>query len=199
MIQTWSSRLIKKEMRFPACLMVLSLAGCTAKAPTDTVCERKCGNRPIGGGNLVGVPLSGDFARTCTPDQKTAGASLGNYEFQFLVYEDLTPKGAASSTTATPTVSESLEKSSPKRIPKAGIAFYPIVSGPTVTGGTSTPVSEWCTDSCGFASVKASPICDTGDFVVGIIVPGITGEANNVTGNPVPPVKLTITVKKPDP
>ncbi|MCX6124607.1 MAG: hypothetical protein NTV34_07630 [Proteobacteria bacterium] len=200
MMQTWNSRLILKIFRFLSDMVVLILVGCTANAPTDGVCERKCGNRKIGGGNLVGVPLSGDFSKECSTVDQAANNSIGNYEFQFLVYEDLTQKGASSATASSsaPTVSDTLEKSSPKRIPKGGIAFYPLVSGATASGGTSTPESEWCTDSCGFASVKAAPICSPGDFMVGIVVPGITGEANNVTGNPVPPVKLTITVKKPD-
>lgn len=172
------------------------ITGCAANAPTTSVCERKCGNRPITGGLISAIPVTNGFDLQCTPSTTDPFAAVGTFEYSFLVYEDRT----AANKVASDTTSTTISAKTPDRVPMGGIAFMPSIIGLTSTAhldagskGTDTPSSEWCTDSCGIATVKVSPICAKQTMQVGIIVPGLTGESTAATENPNPSVKLNIT------
>jgi hypothetical protein len=177
------------------------LLGCTANATKETPCQRSCGSRVIGGGPLVAIPLSGDLSLSCS------GVLDQAFEFNFLVYED-NSKSTASSGDAgeDQSVSDRLEKSMPKRIPKGGVAYYPSIQGLVsltgddgnalpVTKNSETPSSDWCTDSCGYATMLVRPSCEGKQIMgVGIIVPG--GSTGEVTGSDgvstVPSIKVSV-------
>lgn len=164
-------------------LLLLLVSACSANAPTNAPCERKCGQRTIGGGNLAGVPVSPDVSITCL----TPTTVLPAMEFEFLIYEVVPPATPAKEGS----VQESLDKKTAKRLPKANISFHPLITG-FASGGaqnTLTPSSDWCTDSCGFAKLVVQPTCNPQDMGVSIAVPGMTGE---VEGQ-VKPIKVTIT------
>jgi hypothetical protein len=81
----------------------------------------------------------------------------------FLIYEDT--KGAEDPADTSAKV--------PERLPKAGIAFTPMVPA-SVT--LDSPSSDWCTDSCGIAEIKFTPICgQISESFIAPLVPGMTG------------------------
>ncbi len=170
------------------------MTSCSANAPTGSVCERKCGSRPISGGKLRAIPVTNGFDLQCTPPTTEGFASLGTFEYSFLVFEDRSVANKVASDTSSTTIAAE----TPDRVPMAGVAFYPSIIGITAnqdanSKGTDTPSSEWCTDSCGIATIKVSPVCRKQVMQVGIIVPGLTGEPTAAVENPNPSVKLNIT------
>lgn len=146
---------------FLASLGIGYLSGCSAGASSDSPCQRTCGNRPVGGGNLKGVPYTSNLAFECT-----SGANIGQQTLYFLIYEDTgtgQSEGGGNDSSA----------KVPERIPKAGIAFTPMVPS-SVT--LDSPSSDWCTDSCGIAEIKFTPICgQISDSFIAPLVPGMTG------------------------
>ncbi len=138
-------------------LCVLLIGGCTAGGAGDSPCQRACGNRPIGGGNLKGVAYSPSADYKCA-----SGASIGQQSVYFLIYED-NPKSGGK---------DGVEVNIPERIPKAGISFTPIVPANVTLDSTS---NDWCTDSCGIAEIKFTPTCGSyGSGVIAALVPGMT-------------------------
>lgn len=178
-------------------LMPVIHSGCSANAAKDTPCERKCGSRPITGGKLRAIPLTNEVTIQCTPG--TTAQALQQLEYSFLIFDDRSVASSTSTNTSGTTTAQTgstLGDSSktPDRIPMAGVAFYPAVVGVTASAaGTDTASSDWCTDSCGIATLKVTPLCAKQDMQVGIIVPGLTGEAGAFTSNPNPSVKVSIT------
>lgn len=172
------------------------LSGCSANAPKDSTCERKCGSRPISGGKLRAIPLTNPVAIECSLRLDGSGniipTTVGTFEYSFLLFNDYSTTGAA-----TPSTAPSVGAPTPERVPIGGVAFTPSIIGLTSAGaetkGSDTPTDQWCTDSCGIATLTVTPICAKQDMSVGIIVPGITGEPGAVLTNPNPSVKLTIT------
>jgi hypothetical protein len=82
----------------------------------------------------------------------------------FLIYEDTKGQEDPNDTSA----------KVPERLPKAGIAFTPMV--PAAVTLDSSP-SDWCTDSCGVAEIKFTPICgQISDSFIAPLVPGMTGD-----------------------
>lgn len=149
-------------------LMMTGLVGCTATAKTDGSCKRQKAPCPIGGGNMKGHALTGAVKiKSCT-----VGATLSNQKYQFLVYED-TSSAKKSEETAESKESTDNFSAVPSRIPKAGISFTPVVSGGLTL---VTPQEEWCTDSCGIATVEFTPICGEQESSAGILVPGMLFE-----------------------
>lgn len=138
-------------------LLIMMATGCTAGGAGDTPCQRACGNRPIGGGNLKGVAYTDKLEFTCA-----AGATLGQQSVYFLIYED-NPKSDGK---------DGVEVNIPERLPKAGISFTPIVPANVTLDSTS---SDWCTDSCGVAEIKFTPTCGSfGTSFISPLVPGMT-------------------------
>jgi hypothetical protein len=138
-------------------LLLMIATGCTAGGAGNTPCQRACGNRPIGGGNLKGVAYSPSADYKCA-----SGASIGQQSVYFLIYED-NPKSGGK---------DGVEVNIPERIPKAGISFTPIVPANVTLDSTS---SDWCTDSCGIAEIKFTPTCGSyGSGVIAALVPGMT-------------------------
>lgn len=172
-------------------LLLFLQSSCNANAPKDLPCERKCGSRKIAGGKIRVVPLADSFSIECDP--KTTGA-IGTFEYNFLVFED---RSTASSKDTSSTTSTGLTSQTPERVPLGGAAIYPSILGVTKAGiagkGTDTNAEDWCTDSCGIATLQVTPMCVKGDLKVGIVVPGNTGEALNSTGNPNAAIVTTIT------
>lgn len=147
---------------FLACIGVGYLTSCTAGASGDSPCQRTCGNRPVGGGNLKGVAYTSELSFQCS-----SGTNLAQQTLYFLIYEDTgsdQPEGGADDTSA----------KVPDRIPKAGIAFTPMVPSSVTLDSDS---SDWCTDSCGIAEIKFTPICgQISNSFVAPLVPGMTGD-----------------------
>jgi hypothetical protein len=140
---------------------ILQIHGCSASAGGDTPCQRTCGNRPVGGGNLKGVAYTSDLKFECS-----AGATLGQQSLYFLIYEDTTSGQQSEEGESGAQV--------PDRLPKAGIAFTPMVPA-SVT--LDSPSSEWCTDSCGIAEIKFTPICgQISESFIAPLVPGMVGD-----------------------
>lgn len=138
-------------------LLFMIATGCTAGGGGNTPCQRACGNRPIGGGNLKGVAYSPSADYKCP-----SGASIGQQSVYFLIYED-NPKSSGK---------DGVEVNIPERIPKAGISFTPIVPANVTLDSTS---NDWCTDSCGIAEIKFTPTCGSyGSGVIAALVPGMT-------------------------
>ncbi|MCX6118393.1 MAG: hypothetical protein NT027_12680 [Proteobacteria bacterium] len=181
-----------------ACTLAFQIASCSANAPENGLCERSCSKRVIGGGRLAGHPVNSNVSLVCK-----AGTNPGTFEFNFLVYEVAASTASSGSAlsiadplmlTADDTASK-VDAQTPKRIPKAGIAFRPAILGRTSVPEpphTTTPSSEWCTDSCGYATVKVTPLCESGVVSVGIIVQGDTGEAGGVSGSSILPVSISV-------
>jgi len=135
------------------------LSGCTAGAAGDTPCQRTCGNRPVGGGKLMGSPYTPSLKFECS-----SGTTVAQQTLYFLIYEDT--KGAEDPADASAKV--------PDRLPKAGIAFTPMVPASVTLDSSS---SDWCTDSCGIAEIKFTPICgQISDSFIAPLVPGMTGD-----------------------
>lgn len=140
-------------------LLTLMIMGCTAGGAGDTPCQRACGNRPIGGGNLKGIAYTDKLEFTCA-----AGTTLSQQSLYFLIYED-NPKSTSDG-------KDGVDVNIPERIPKAGISFTPIVPA-NVT--LDSPSSDWCTDSCGIAEIKFTPTCGSyGTTFISPLVPGMT-------------------------
>jgi hypothetical protein len=158
---------------FLAFLPVIDLAGCTASAQKDGICARTCGSRPVGGGKIRGIPLS----EAVSFSKCSEGKELPQQTYVFFIYDDL-------STGAAPTASTG---DLPSRIPKAGVAFTPIVPG---FNTLDTPSSEWCTDSCGYAEVKFTPTCAQQAISIGVLVPGMLYDGATT----VPSTKFTVTL-----
>lgn len=132
-------------------IYVSTLNSCTAGASSDQPCQRTCSNRPVGGGNLGGNAYTPALTLTCD-----SGQTMPQQTLYFLIYEENKPSGDGAN----------LEE----KIPKAGIAFTPMVpSGVTL----DSPESDWCTDSCGIAEIKFTPIC--GWTINGTIMPIVPG------------------------
>jgi hypothetical protein len=168
-----------RTFEFIVCLWVLALGGCTANAPSDGVCKKSCGSRPIGGGNLRAIPLSSDIKFS----KCKVGSTLPTQTFRYFVYQDMTQ----SNSEAADNTSESEGVASATRLPAAGIAFTPQTQGyMEVTSESST----WCTDSCGVAEISFSPTCYEQDVQVGILVPGMLYEDNKVAA-----VKFTVSLE----
>ncbi len=170
------------------------LSSCSANAPSDGICTRTCGARPIGGGRLASMAMNKPLTIKCSDN-----TILKPYKFTWLIYEDRTNTATNTSGSET-TAASKAEAATPKRIPKGGIAFTPNIVGQTAGTNeegdfqTSTSSSEWCTDSCGYATIEVTPSCAVkGDLNVGIIAPGDTGE---VLEGPIESV--TVTIAKPD-
>ena len=154
-------------MRSTAILFLISAGAlvnlaCTASGSGDGACQRACGNRPIGGGNLKAVAYTDDLSYSCT-----AGQTGPQQTLYFMVYEDNTAAQEDSSVGAPVKL--------PERTPKGGIAFTPVVPAGLTLDSTS---NDWCTDSCGIAEVKFTVPC--GNKVTGsvqVVVPGMTTDA----------------------
>ncbi|MEI6834509.1 MAG: hypothetical protein WCL28_11020 [bacterium] len=135
------------------------LSGCTAGGAGDSPCQRTCGNRPVGGGNLKGVPYTASMKFECS-----SGTTLAQQKLYFLIYEDTKGEEDPEDTSA----------KVPERLPKAGIAFTPMVPASVTLDSSS---SDWCTDSCGIAEIKFTPICgQISDSFIAPLVPGMTGD-----------------------
>ena len=179
-------------------------SSCSATAAKDQPCERKCGARTIPGGKLRVIPLSNNVSIECRPPYDSAGnfdwtKNLGSFEFSFLLFEDRSTTNGAGTTASTQT-NLSAASQTPDRVPIGNAAFYPSIVGLTAAGhanpsskNTDTTSDQWCTDSCGIATLTVTPVCLKQEMAVGIIVPGVTGEPLNDKGNPNAPVTLTIT------
>jgi len=137
---------------------------CTAAA-TDEGCQRSCGTRPIGGGKLRGLALGGDVTYECS-----GGGALPQQTYKFFIYEDTSADSAAGSTSGSTSDTASPGVSVPKRIPKAGIAFTPLIPGGMTI---DTPTGDWCTDSCGIATLQFTPTCTKQNVQIGVLVPGM--------------------------
>jgi len=145
------------SLGFYLSLMTVVIQGCSAAASGSGTCKRACGNRPVGGGNLKGVAYTDSLAFTCSSAQSVPQQTL-----YFLIYED----NPASANTG------GAEAKLPERMPKPGIAFTPMVpAGVTL----DSPESDWCTDTCGIAEIKFTPICGwkVSSFI-SPLVPGMT-------------------------
>lgn len=183
-----------------AVALQLLQSSCNANASKDQPCERKCGSRAVSGGKLRVIPLSNNFGFECTPVKDSTGwpQSLPTLEFSFLVFEDRGKgAGAASSTNQTNLAAAS---QTPDRVPIGNAAIYPSILGFTAAGhtnpsskGTDTPSDQWCTDSCGIATLQVTPVCTKQDMTIGIIVPGVTGEPLGDAANPNKPIVMSIT------
>lgn len=151
-------------------LIVILNQSCSAGASSGSPCQRSCGNRPVGGGNLKGIAYTPDLKFICG-----AGGTLPQQTLHFLIYEDNKEQaanngGAGGNNAGQPPSGAQI----PERLPKAGIAFTPSVPS-LVT--LDTPTSDWCTDSCGIAEIKFTPICgNTGEGIIMPIVPGMTSD-----------------------
>lgn len=139
------------------------ISGCTAGASGDSPCQRACGSRPVGGGNLKGIAYTSNLKFECS-----SGTTIAQQSLYFLIYED-TKEGSSAG--------EGQDGSSakvPDRLPKAGIAFTPMVPA-SVT--LDSPSSDWCTDSCGIAEIRFTPNCgQVSDSFIAPLVPGMTGD-----------------------
>lgn len=132
-------------------IYVSALNGCTAGSSTDQPCQRTCSNRPVGGGNLAGTAYTPALTITCNQ-----GQTMPQQTLYFLIYEENKASGDGANVQ--------------EKIPKAGIAFTPSVpSGVTL----DSPTSDWCTDSCGIAEIKFTPVC--GWKINGAIMPIVPG------------------------
>lgn len=188
---------INQYLTFTAVLLLQLLqSSCNANAPKDLPCERKCGSRKVAGGKIRVIPLNDSFSVECTPRSVNGVVtphSIGTFEYNFLVFEDRSVANA----TGTSTTTLAGASQTPDRVPLGGVAIYPTVSGLTSVGiagkGTNTAAEDWCTDSCGIATVQVTPLCAKGDVKVGIIVPGVTGEPLKTDGNPSASIVTSIT------
>ena len=157
-----------------SCLMLwlsLTNVSCTAAA-TSEGCQRSCGNRPIGGGKIRAMALGGDVTYKCT-----GSGALPQQTYKFFIYEDLSTSSAGgSSTGGTAGSGSAVTAGLPTRLPKAGIAFTPLIPGGMTI---DTPVSDMCTDSCGIATLQFTPSCSPQDVKIGIVVPGMLYDDGN--------------------
>lgn len=182
-------------MRLVKIWSIISLAllifGCAANAPEGGICERNCGARPIGGGNLIVQKVGGaELKYSGCPAGASTTTPIDTVEFNFLVLEDKSdqkPGGDGAAPADGATDSEVVSGRASK-IPKAGIAFRPMIFGRVIdddekNAGTATSSSEWCTDSCGYARVVVQPVCIKQKMNVDIAVPGaFSGENGGSSG-----------------
>lgn len=132
-------------------IYVSALNSCTAGASSDQPCQRSCSNRPVGGGKLAGKAYTPSLTIECA-----SGQTMPQQTLYFLIYEENKASGDGANIQ--------------EKIPKAGIAFTPMLpSGVTL----DSPQSDWCTDSCGIAEIKFTPVC--GWTINGAIMPIVPG------------------------
>lgn len=156
---------------------LISMLGCTASVKSGGVCTRSCGSRPVGGAGSRVIPLSSPL----TISKCEAGKTLDSQTYYFFVYEEMAADSNSGSTQS--------NSKSPKRIPKAGIGFVPMVPG---FNDIVTRESDQCTDSCGIAEITFKPKCAPQDVSIGILVPGMTYDDGNES---IPSTKFTISLE----
>ena len=151
-------------------LLIMLQHSCSAGASSGSPCQRSCGNRPVGGGNLKGFAYTSELKFLCA-----GGGTLPQQTLHFLIYEDTKEEAANNGGAGGNNAGqESSGAQLPERLPKGGIAFTPSVPS-LVT--LDTPSSDWCTDSCGIAEIKITPICaNIGEGIIMPIVPGMTSD-----------------------
>jgi hypothetical protein len=182
-------------MKLAKIILVSSLAGlvagCAANAPENGICQRQCGARPIGGGNLIVQKVGGaELKYSGCPAGASTTTEVDTVEFNFLVLEDKSDQkpGGDSGASGDTATDDEVVSGRASKIPKAGIAFRPMIFGRVIdkdedNAGTATAASEWCTDSCGYARVVVRPVCMKQTMNIDIAVPGaFSGENGGASG-----------------
>ena len=165
---------------------IMSSCSADQDANSPGLCALKCSGAKIAGNDARFRVVSGTGSIECTgvqiPSGKVAVEALGPITVQFiaesvrkLTYSNPLDREAANRQS---TVDDSAGK---LWTPLAGIAFEPIIFAGLMAGektatenatvgadgtvspfkyaGIVTPSTEWCTDSCGVASVEIWPLC----------------------------------------
>jgi hypothetical protein len=123
-----------------------------------------CDGAKIAGQEFVIKPISSSLEYTCVAQAGTNYDISSDPEFKFLigtVHSSGTSTGTGSSTTT-----ERMTPKLPDFEPISGVAFFPNITGILSSNnsvnpdypGIITPKSQWCTDSCGIASIKIRPV-----------------------------------------
>lgn len=161
--------------------VVLILAACSAKSNQDGSCKLECGGAVVGAANFLvkGPGSGGESTVSC------ASPAAATLELHFLIVEDTQGTGTQAGTTSTTTDSAQAQPSrSPvepqkdRYIPRSGIAFKPMIFG----GSSQTSASDFCSDSCGVATVVVSAACPaaskTSTVTVGIMAGGAASDSS---------------------
>jgi hypothetical protein len=184
---------MQKSATIAAVLFMTGLAACAGNAdPDSNSCKLSCSNaRPADIGFSVQL-MSLNEEWTCKLKEGTAINMPKPVRARYRIVDKRVPNVGS-------------DDESPGTIgqPRSGIIFQPLVSGivndaksnpenVTLTtdadgittvdraewGGVATPKSEWCTDSCGVATIDVWPVCIGGitntvtvDIAAGAIIP----------------------------
>jgi hypothetical protein len=143
---------------------------CSADAPDGEACELKCDKRKVGSRNYV--------IRATTPTLNITCSGTGNLSthlFEFYVEEKIADLGNSDAIYEKSKDKDGVLQKHPDRVPIANLAFVPdwadrivgwteqtvgdnnqLVNTPKTDKYIVTPKEDWCTDSCGRATVKVN-------------------------------------------
>ena len=144
-----------------SCLLWVMLAACSKPENDPGVCSLDCSNAVFGGNDFTFESIYKVDTFACP---RTDYGSTGILRVDVPI------------TLQFKSVKKSVVNGKEREVPKGNLSFQPIVGGyldPQATdagnesdsgqyNGISTPKSEWCTDSCGVASVTVNPVCVKG-------------------------------------
>jgi len=174
---------------------VVSACSADTEAPGQGTCSLKCSTPKAAASNFTVRLLNNvsaiDSKCLFSDGQAATAPQNGPVQLRFQVVETVEPFSTVLGSSNPSGASGALLK----EVPRAGIGFEPFVYGqaaveksaqgynpadksvtPFKYAGVVTPASEWCTDTCGVATVEVWPLCIKGtsnSVKVGIFMQGV--------------------------
>lgn len=179
--------------------LIVFIFGCSAEPEKYNQCTLSCGNAVLGATDFKVRAVIPKISVPCKASAKGGFYDETPMTLKFYIGNDYatTTKSATTagtSTTETPT-SNGVKPKMPDFTPISNLAFNPLIVGllgitgsntengvisgdsftPVEYRGIVTPKSEWCTDSCGYATLVVTPRCvsdSSNETIVSIISGG---------------------------
>ena len=200
----------KSIARIIISMCVLLLNSCSNKSESPGLCSLNCDNAIIAPIEGRLIPLVSSYNYSCGAGQGGQPVSDPVLIKYLAVYQEASGQGQEAAATTNDLISAS-------RMPLASLSFEPVIFGqrssapehnpnveingdiitPAKYKGVLTPRDNWCTDTCGVASVEVVPLCppagessELSDSIQsGALAPGIFDEGEN---------SVVVTISTPD-
>lgn len=193
----WTKSILNFVVLFACGITLQTCAADPDLNESNGVCKLTCTGAKIASSNMnIRMQIDGSVAVSC--HGLVNKSYYGTIPIRFIIEKPATalpaagvPAGKGTNEEAVPTINTDT-----LGVPVGGISFEAVVVSGLMGAenpeddrykykGINTPITEWCTDSCGVGAIDITPLCTTSGNAVSILVrSGPISKMVNVTVSP---------------